>query len=190
MRVNLFYKFGFFAYWRRLVLALPFALFMVACGKNSSQEGLGQLAFKALKQNDYASYARYLISKSDADWVLSQFKNSPNYATLTPEKQRHVTAVIGGIGGRIDRLHQQLQSNFSATFDRGVRQGIIWSKTNFVKIEIDDEQKLFDLKGIVQQTIYIVFSQNEKTYKIRLRNNIKMSRGWIIVDGFAWETTP
>jgi len=170
------------------LLLISSALLISSCSKNSNQEGLAKAVFRALKSNNFEHYAKYVIRENEINTILTELKKSTIYHDYSAIKTKYYTEIITHLKLLHTKNKIKLKQNFNDTFDFGVRKGITWSKTRFVKALIDRETSLYDIKDIVQQNIFIVFSYNKKNYKIRLKNTIKLSRGWVIVDGFSWET--
>ncbi|VAW72142.1 hypothetical protein MNBD_GAMMA12-2034 [hydrothermal vent metagenome] len=164
---------------------------LVACGKNATQEGLASVAFKYLKYNDYDSYAKYIMTDKDALSFLDTLEHSGQFRAYNLKKKAHFRKIKKSLTQRMEKQKKVLEKNFYAVFDQGVRKGITWSRAKFVETRISKQENVFDLQGLKQQNIYIVFSHKKKHYTLRLKNNIKSNRGWVIVDGLNWvETLP
>ncbi len=171
-----------------LVLSL-LSLLLVACGKNSTQEGLASVAFKYLKYNDYDSYAKYIMTDKEAMSLLNTLEHSGQFRAYSLKKKSHFKQIKKSLTQRLENQKKILEKNFYAVFDQGVRQGITWSRAKFVEVRISKQENVFDLQGLKQQNIYIVFSHKQKLYTLRLENSIKSNRGWVIVDGLNWVQT-
>ncbi len=161
---------------------------IMSCAKNSNQEGFGKIVFEALKRNNYKRYSNYIIRIKEVSTLFSALKQSEQYKKYPVKKRLLFDHGSKNIKLRYAQLLRKLRLNFTKTFDNGIQQGIIWSKTKFVKILIGKKENIFDLKNRTQQNVFIVFSHKNKKYKLRLKNNAKVKRGWVIVDGFYWET--
>jgi len=171
----------------RALLIVLVTLFLISCGKNSSQQGLASVAFKYLKYNDFESYSKYIMTNKEALSLLQTLERSGQFKAYSIKKKTHFYGVKKSIKKLMGKQKKQLEKNFYAVFDQGVRHGITWSRTKFVEARVSKQEKVFDLNGLKQQNIYIVFTHKKKEYTLRLKNNIKANRGWIIVDGLSWE---
>ncbi len=171
----------------RIFLIVSLSLLLISCGKNSSQEGLASIAFKYLKYNDFDSYAKYIITNKEAISLLKTLERSGQFKAYSVKKKAHFKAIKNSLVQRMEKQKKVLEKNFYAVFDQGVRQGITWSRAKFVEARISKQEKAFDLKGLKQQNIYIIFTYMKKEYTLRLKNNIKANRGWVIVDGLSWD---
>lgn len=175
---------------RLITLAIICLLALSACGQNSNQDGLGSAVFSALKKNDFEQYQKYIIRKSEVLLILQHLRESSEFEKYTPKKRAHMDQVIKNMTQSYTKLRQKLKKNFSQTVQHGITSGIDWSKARFKKILISGTQSLFELKNITQQHIHIVFTYNHNEYQLRLNNNVKLSRGWVIVDGLYWDHLP
>ncbi len=169
-----------------LIVLLTVAL-LASCGKNSSQEGLAHVAFNYLKNNNFKGYAKYLLTKEDALAVLDELEQSQSFKDYPQRKKQHYFDTRKNMDKRISQLHQKLEKNFRDIVAEGIKKGVQWRKSKFVKIKLGAEDRVYDLEAVPSQHIYIVFKQGKKEYMLRLSNNIKTRRGWVIVDGLNWE---
>ncbi len=167
-----------------LVLTL---LLLTSCGKNATQEGLAHVAFNYLKNNNFKGYSKYLLTTDETLDVLNELEHSKLFKSYSKQKKQRYFTVRQNIKSHVSRLHKKLEKNFRNILAEGIKKGVDWKKTKFVKIKIGPEDQVYDLGSVPSQHIYIVFKQGKKEYMLRLSNNIKTRRGWVIVDGLNWE---
>lgn len=170
-----------------IFLLLIISLLVSSCGKNSSQEGLASIAFKYLKYNDFESYSNYIMTEKEGLSFLDTLERSGQYKAYSIKKKKHFKTIKKEFSKRLSTQKANLKKNFYAVFDQGARHGIVWSRAKFVSARVSKQEHVFELNGLKQQHIYIIFNHNKKKYGLRLTNNVKAKRGWVIVDGLAWE---
>jgi len=170
-----------------IFLILVASLLVTSCGKNSSQEGLASIAFKYLKFNDFESYSNYIMTQEEGLFFLDTLERSGQYKAYSVKKKKHFKNIKNEFSKRLSAQRAHLKKNFYAVFDQGARHGIVWSRAKFVSARVSRQENVFELNGLKQQHIYIIFNHNKKKYGLRLTNNVKAKRGWVIVDGLAWE---
>jgi hypothetical protein len=170
----------------KFILVVVAVLLLTACGRHLGQERLGEVAFDCLKDNDFERYSKYIIRPNEARAVLETLRRSEQYADYSDAKKKKVQATQAKMDKLLEKNRIRLRKNFIASFDHGVKKGVQWSKARFMRVELAPEEYIYDLETLQHQHIYIIFKSGHKEYRLRLKNNIKAARGWVIVDGFAW----
>ena len=173
-------------YFQSLLLAV-LALLIVGCGKTATQEGLASVVFKSLKYNDFETYSKYIVTDKEAMSLLKTLEKSGQYKAYSLKHKAHFQKIKKSLVALLSKQRKNLEKNFYAVFDQGARHGITWSQAKFVEARIARPEKVFDLDTLKQQNIYIIFKFKNKQYTLRISNNIKVKRGWVIVDGLAWD---
>ncbi|MHB8260629.1 MAG: hypothetical protein ACYDCN_11960 [Bacteroidia bacterium] len=140
---------------------------------NSTLDELGASFVLALKKNDATTISKFLPTKKDIEDIILTYDGTEkekksmlaNSAENTKEIKSNTFDAVGGI------------------IKKGKEAGINWEETSFVGIE----QKTTTENNTESTNMLIKVSYKNLTYKIRIAECIKTSRGWLIFDKPKWE---
>lgn len=84
----------------------------------------------------------------------------------------------------IAKMVKRFKRRFTEIIEEGEAAGIAWSKTKFEYIEGPNDDTFM---GLQADEIYVFFSYESTTYKLRLDDCYKSSRGWLMSDEPSFE---
>lgn len=134
--------------------------------ENSTLNELGKYLFNCVKNNDYASFSKYIPNTSILKSVL---KNSSDQEKAnTSEKE---------LTQSFKRILAEAKASFDFTLEQGKTVGILWNQSIFKKTTY----KISNEDGIEVGELNIFFNYKGIEYRLKLREVFKAYSGWYTV---------
>lgn len=153
-----------------LLLFMP-TIILSSCSTFISPEKLARDVFKAFQEEKVDIALDYLLYEEDYVDFFSQ-------ATIS-QKEKNRLILKHTKKAYLNKMEAGFRKRFDEIIEAGKNAGIVWIDTKF-EYTIGPNRKEF--KGVQADEIYIVFSYQNKLFKIQLDDCYKCKRGWLMSD--------
>lgn len=161
---------------KKLISILFLSVILFSCESENKEvqvsktpEEMGEVIFNAIKNENGATIRTYFAKNSDIDELLAKSNLSEKKKEKKKKKlQKKVQSLNDGIAKDLAKIHDQ---------------EIKWSETTFDWID----HKNFVKDSVTGADIYIVFSEDQVQYEIKLDDCYITSRGWVLFDRISFK---
>lgn len=161
---------------KKIVSVLLVSMFLFSCGNDKGEiqvsttpEEMGEELFEAIRTEDAATVRTYIAVESDIDQWLSNSSLSEKKA----EKKKN----------KLIKKVESLDYNLAKSLAKIHDQKIDWDNTSYDWIDY----KNFEKDSVTGADIYIVFTEGQQQYEIKLKNCYSSNRGWVLFDGITFK---
>ncbi len=170
-------------------IAAMFILFVNCSGAPKTPDDLAKTVFESLKNNTTEDYLKCFFLADDIKRLYGQMESSAK----SKEEKESVKKFLDS--NDIDKrsVHvakwyaDEAKKEFNKIRQRAKTLKIDWEKTKFLKAEYKIGKAIhYGIKKEMTGITTIIFSHEDKKYRIELLDCIKIRRGWIIENILKW----
>ncbi len=148
---------------------------------------LGNHVFNSIKLNQFKLYDLRFISKSDIEYFnarkLDFFKKNSSKSEINKIQQTQKNDISKFPSRRNINLLAAKKS-FEKVRVKALKEGVKWKNAKFKGVQLENQRRKY---GIESADLFITFTTGKINYVIKIKNCLKLKRGWILSDKLHWD---